>query len=415
MKTIKGLFVLVLMLQAVSPIYAQFGFQAEIRPRAEYRHGFHTLRQPSDDPAAFVSQRTRLNASFSKSGTTALISMNDARVWGEVPGTSRLAANTSLHEAWVELALNNKVRLKAGRQEIVYDNARIFGNGDWGQTARSHDMVLLKFKPVEGLQMNTGFAFNQESERRTGTPYTLPGYKSMQHAWLHYKTGVTAISMLALNLGAESESGETLYNQTFGGRVIVQAGKATLAGAYYFQTGEDRLGKDIQANYLMIEAGLPLAASWRLGGAFEYVSGTDQPTAGGAPTSVNRSFTPVFGTNHAFNGHMDYFFAGSHMNNVGLINPLIQLHYQAAAFNVQLHLHTFYADGAIANPASPSGKASSFLGNEADLILSYPLNDTALIRAGYSRMFATPSMEILKGGSSELTNQWAWLMLTVKI
>ena len=32
----------------------------------------------------------------------------------------------------------------------------------------------------------------------------------------------------------------------------------------------------------------------------------------------NNSFTPFYGTNHKFNGHMDYFYVGNHIGNVGL-------------------------------------------------------------------------------------------------
>lgn len=42
--------------------FGQLTVDAEVRPRFEYRHGFKTLFPDNTDPAAFVSQRTRLNA-----------------------------------------------------------------------------------------------------------------------------------------------------------------------------------------------------------------------------------------------------------------------------------------------------------------------------------------------------------------
>ena len=36
--------------------------------------------------------------------------------------------------------------------------------------------------------------------------------------------------------------------------------------------------------------------------------------------SENKAFTPFYGTNHKFNGFMDYFHVGNHANSVGLID-----------------------------------------------------------------------------------------------
>ena len=51
------------------------------------------------------------------------------------------------------------------------------------------------------------------------------------------------------------------------------------------------------------------------------------------------------------------------------------------------------------------------LGTEVDLSLGYAISPSATIKAGYSQMFATSSMGLLKGGNSENTNNWAWVMI----
>jgi hypothetical protein len=35
--------------------------------------------------------------------------------------------------------LTEAFSMKLGRQEVIYDNSRIFGNVDWAQQGRSHD------------------------------------------------------------------------------------------------------------------------------------------------------------------------------------------------------------------------------------------------------------------------------------
>ncbi len=57
------------------------------------------------------------------------VSAQDIRVWGDVNTLSESDVNgTAIHEAWASVLLDSKFSLKMGRQEIVYDDSRIFGN-----------------------------------------------------------------------------------------------------------------------------------------------------------------------------------------------------------------------------------------------------------------------------------------------
>ena len=64
---------------------AQVIVDAELRPRFEYRHGYKTLFPNNVDPAAYVSQRTRLNIDYKKDNLDFYLSLQDVRVWGDVP------------------------------------------------------------------------------------------------------------------------------------------------------------------------------------------------------------------------------------------------------------------------------------------------------------------------------------------
>lgn len=57
---------------------------------------------------------------------------------------------------------------------------------------------------------------------------------------------------------------------------------------------------------------------------------------------------------------------------------------------------------------------SNNLGTELDLVLGYKWAKDIHFQAGYSQLFATETMEVLKGGNKDNTNNWAWLMITVK-
>jgi hypothetical protein len=54
------------------------------------------------------------------------------------------------------------------------------------------------------------------------------------------------------------------------------------------------------------------------------------------------------------------------------------------------------------------------LGTELDLTLGYKLANNITLSAGYSKMFATDTMEILKGGDKDADNSWGWIMFTFK-
>jgi hypothetical protein len=413
MKT-RLLLLLTAMLLSATPLLAQFSLTGELRPRAEYRHGFATLPSPDQDAAFFISQRTRLNLNLQREQFRFFVSFQDVRVWGEVPQLNRSDVNSSFHEAWGELYLSPEVTLKLGRQELVYDNSRILGNVDWAQQGRSHDLALLKWNTGENARLHAGFAFNQEWEPLFFTYYSLNNYKTMQFLWYNNQWENTGLSLLFLNNGIQYNHDRTVFSQTTGARVTQNAGAASLAGSFYLQTGRDGSDRELRAWYLAAEAAFPLGEQFRGIAGFEFLSGTDYVDVLNPAGTVNRSFTPLYGTNHAFNGHMDYFYVGNHINNVGLINPYFTATTTQGRWTFTSTLHLFWADGDVHYPGNPNELMSPYLGTEIDLIAGYTINPEASIRFGYSHMFASETMERIKGGSKDEIAHWAWIMVILK-
>lgn len=413
MKTIERFtFVLVLIAFCYSAS-AQFTLSGEFRPRTEYRHGFSTLIADQEKAAFFTSQRTRLNLRYAKDELSFYVSLQDIRVWGEVPQLNRSDINTSVHEAWAELKLNPQWALKLGRQQLVYDNARILGNVDWAQQARSHDLALLKWKGDGNSQFHAGFAFNQDSERRVNTTYTVNSYKTMQFLWYNYKTPNTGISLLFLNNGIQHSIDKTVFSQTTGGRLTQKLGAVDLAGSAYLQTGRDGANRKLSAFYLAAEGGYTFSDKFKGALGMEFLSGTDFININNN-AATNRSFNPLFGTNHAFNGHMDYFFVGNHINNVGLINPYIHTQYTQGKFTLMGHFHLFFADGELPIIYMPINNRDKFLGSEVDLIAAYTFSPVTSIRVGYSHLFPTENLEFVKGVNTSKANNWAWVMVILR-
>jgi hypothetical protein len=384
----------------------------QYRPRMEYRHGFQTLMPPGAEPAFFISQRSRVNLLHSQRGFSLGFSLQDIRVWGEEPQLARTSVNTSVYQAWASLRLAENLTLQAGRQEIIYDDHRIFGNVDWAQQGRSHDAAVFKWVDGHGLTIHGGLAFNQQSERLLGTTYEIDNYKAFQYLWLNRRWEDVSVSMLFLSNGWQHTGDNTVFSQTAGGRIVYSPGSYSLSGSAYMQSGKDRNNRNLSAHYLSAELDHPVYEGLNLHAGFELLSGTDRQEME-EPGYTNNSFTPFYGTNHRFNGHMDYFYVGNHMNDVGLRDFYGGLMYGTGGWSAGFRTHVFTSDALLVDPADPSENMPRYLGTEIDLYFGLQMYAGAALRFGYSHMFASQSMEVLKGGSRKETNHWAWVMLVL--
>ena len=402
----KSILITLSILLSVSGLKAQFNLSGEFRPRTEYSHGYKSLSQADQAASLFTSQRTRLNFGFTSDKLTTKLVLQDVRNWGN---QAQLVNNedfaTSIHEAWAEAKLGSGISLQLGRQELVYDNHRIFGSVGWAQQARSHDLLLAKYQGK--FKLHFGLAYNQ-SGNRTNDIYLGPdAYKSMQFLWFNKSFGKLAVSVLALNNGTPytitmsptdeiTEQG-IRYSQTIGSSLKYKTGKLSIGGNAYFQTGTDPAGKDLSAYEVLVESAYALSDKSKIGISYEILSGTET-----GETVVNNSFSPFYGTNHKFNGHMDYFFVGNHMNSVGLQDLTLSLSQKINSVTLNAHLHAFMSDVALTD--------GNYLGSEVDLFVVHPIADNIKIQLGYSQMFAGDGMADIKTGSIDETSNWAYLM-----
>ena len=389
----------------------QFDLSAELRPRYENRHGFKTLLETNAKGSNFVSQRTRLNFGFKNEKLRLKIVMQNVRVWGDVGTLSSDDKASALHEAWAEAIVNTKTSFKLGRQEIVYDDHRIFGNVGWAQQARSHDALLFKYTPNATNKLDIGLALNSDSQSNVDNLYSnAAGYKSLQYAWYHGVFNKLGVSFLLLNTGIEYldvNNEQTIdYMQTIGPRLTYKSGKFNANAAAYLQTGKSKDSK-VKASYFAGNIGYKFTKEWSLGLGVEQLSGTNS----NASSTDIKSFAPLFDTNHKFNGFMDYFYVGNHANSVGLRDLNMTLGYSKNKFSAKLIPHLFSAAADFFDGAT---KMDARLGTEIDFTIGYKIAKDINLNAGFSKMFATETMEVLKGGDKDENNSWAWVMITFK-
>src|SRR5687767_603157 len=174
-------YILVIVMMASVPSFAQFSLSGQLRTRTEFRDGQGTLTPKGADPAFFTSQRTRLIAGYLGDRLRLQTTIQDVRVWGQDASTinrTTTASNngTMVHEAWAEIVLVDttsaidNLSVKIGRQELLYDDSRLLGNLDWLQQARRHDAAVIKVLE-KNWQADAGFAFNQNAEFTSGSIY----------------------------------------------------------------------------------------------------------------------------------------------------------------------------------------------------------------------------------------------------
>ncbi len=433
----------------------------QVRPRTEYKHGYKSpvgkyLLPGYKMPASLATvQRTRLNLFYTGNKVKYGLVLQDVRTWGS---QSQLVSNdlndAYVHQAWAEVNLTDEISLKAGRMELAYDDHRILGNVGWTPQARSHDLALFKYKGA--VEAHLGIAFH-------GGPFTgLDAYKAMQFLWVHGKAGGLTYSLLALNNGkAEREYHYSLatvvaekntYSQIFGGRFVYTLGDLNLSLNAYYQMGKNAAdwvnkdsipnndidafntangtnfkggsgeGQKINAYNVAFDAMYKVNTEFKAGIGYEILSGNDFTNAN---RKEQNAFAPLYGTNHKFNGWMDYFYVGNHAGSVGLQDVNLKLLYKKGKFFAKFIPHYFMPAGKAQyiftdKSGNSTQKDLGALGTELDTWFGYHIvPKVASIQFGYSHMLATESMYALKNGfnfaeGTELgINNWAWLMLVI--
>lgn len=406
--------------------HAQFSLSGEVRPRMEYLHGYSTLTDKDSDPAGFASQRTRINFNYFNNRVKMGVSVQDVFLWGGQPQLFSTSNTLSLHQAWGQYFLTPSLSLKLGRQELSYDDERIFGASNWEQQGRSHDLALLRYEGM--LRIDIGAAFNQNQRHLNGAYYNLNNYKMMQFIWLNTDIADDMnLSLLFLNNGYQydyilynnnvvEDKTKDVFNQTLGGRLVYTPGDFNFYASGYYTMGKDNRDRDLSAFYLGLGADYSLSDDWTLGIGWEHLSGTDQKDIVENPNGYkNKSFNPFYGSSHKFNGVMDYFNASDNWaNSVGLNDLFASVHFSRRNFEFNITGHAFMTAASVIKDGNVDESMEPYLGTEIDLTMAYRLSKNSNVVVGYSQMFGSETLQALKGGNKDAFNNWAYVMFTFK-
>lgn len=397
-----------------SIIYGQdnFSIGAQYRVRPEIRNGYKILAADSAHAAFFTGQRTRLLFDYKKEDISFFSSIQDSRTWGDEEQKKDIAG-LQVNELWLELTVMEELALKIGRQELVYDDHRLLGNLDWANLTISHDALLLKYTNKEkGFNFHVGAAYNQVGEPLFETNYSLKNYKFLSFLWLkkempEMNSSITFTGVMNGLTSIDTVSKSLKSSFTFGPLYKYEEKTIkAIVGAYY-QTGSTDNNKDISA-FMINTYGEYRTSDLSVGLGFDYLSGNANDT----PTSEMHSFSTLYATNHKFYGYMDYFTAiPSDTKQRGLSDMYLRLGViPITNVSTTVDLHSFGLTNEL-NLGQVTIEKN--LGMEVDFLMEYKPSKIINLQFGYSMMFATNNMEMLKGGNKNNYNGWAFLMLKV--
>lgn len=413
---IKNLLLFLLILQAL-PVIGQFKLTGEFRPKFEIRDGYKTLLYEDQEPAFITAQRSRLNFSFNETRFATRFSVQDVRIWGESPSKSDVSS-MNIYEAWAEVFLNEAMTLRLGRQELSFDQNRLLGISNWNDVGASHDLMLLKYH--RNFYLQAGFAYNNDKSKNSESNYPVNFYKTLAFVRGEKDLGdfVNASLIFIADGNQKSGSADTVYQRlTYGGNLLLSNDSIRwkIYGTVYLQGGKSPEGIPINAYFLSLN--VDYAFSKKLNGilAADYFSGDDAYATG----ETKYSFNNLYGNGHNYYGYMDYFSQiDKDTKGGGLADLYARVNLKATKkTSAEMTYHYFSFTNDVIDSISSPGvvkKAGAHLGSEIDLVFKYKPAANLEFSAGYSVMMASSSMEILKGGSINKYQHWAWLMFTFK-
>lgn len=404
--------------EAPKPFEPSWKIDGEVRLKGEHRDEWD-LNSAVDDKDEYTLSRVRLGVLAKPvAGLSAYVQIQDSRTWGSEASTASNEKNLDLHQGWIkaEKLLDGPMTLdlQAGRFEMSYGDQRLIGAFNWSNIGRSFD----------GLRATGGFAdVGQvdffatkvgESAPRTGDGDDV----DFQGLYFQGKPGTVAGWFQAYLLrfaddrvAAGEQAGATGETDilTFGARVAGKVGGLSIKAEGALQSGE-RAGDDHSAwaSAIVLDQSFQAGSvPMTVGGGWALASGDS------GADGDSEEFENLFPTNHLHYGYMDLF------GWRNLSNPFLRFGVKASSLGITLDLHRFdllEETGAWKNAAGgvmgrdATGGSGSHVGDEIDLVFSYPIREKLKAELGIARFFPGEFAEGVRGDDAQ---DWAYLSLTL--
>ncbi len=208
--------------------------------------------------------------------------------------------NTELNQAYVQYAPTDATKFMLGRQRVIYDNQRFFGNVGWRQNEQTFDAFNFEHHFNNGL--NVRYSYLDRANRIYGDDHPNEDFARWQldaHLLsLNHKLGPGVLTGYAHWI--DNQTLPLSSHQNVGIRYAAK--RDNKDGIGWLATGEYATQNDyangsniIDADYLLLEGGIVWNAN-------TFKAGYEQLSGNGS-----YGFATPFATLHAFNGWADRF------------------------------------------------------------------------------------------------------------
>lgn len=406
---------------------AQLSVDAQLRMRGEVNRGYMFIAGPETEFQAGVSQRSRLGFSFAKDHLSMRLNIQDIRAWGgETFYTSTGAwANQGLDvfEAWMEMNISEKARLRLGRQILSLDDERLIAERNWNQYGQAYD--ALRYRRSDGQwETEAVLSYNNQNAMVLGATGGIDDFYSdknrirmLNYLWVRRPIcPTTTLSYSFISSGYQSPRFENvLYVTATSGFHLAHKKESMALNANLFgQFGRNISGRKVEAWMATISGSYALGR-WQWGAGADVLSGNDGSRTNADYVAKDHSFDLLYGARFKYNGYMNQF-ANLDMatGTAGLIDvyPFVRLGLPEER-ELRLLLH-FFRSAWKSLPGRADTPLDAYLGSELDLMYSQSLAQGLKLQGGLSFFFPTERMEVLKGLEAGTHKQswWSWIMLT---
>ena len=437
---------------------ADFEFSGKFRPRFEIQDDGNA----TTSGRALWDTRARLNAKAQDNAHTEVFLQFQARgIWGNAGASSgtraaspanSLVDDVGMHQGYVTLKsfMGQDVDLKLGRQEIIFEGHRLFGNTIWTQGGQTNDAVRfnhsagnheLNFLYIEALEdggVNTYADLNKAMWVVRAATQGVMGGNLAGYFVAHDDGSAESGDNQWFTIGARQAgklSGldyRVEYYHQFGDGAI-PANSSQQAAAYTALTRASDIDRD--AYLFGIRVGKtfknarfsPTITLW-----YDYNSCQEYDDVSGIDYCA---YNTVLDTGHKFYGLLDNYLSdiGDDTQRYGLEDIAIKAKFNVSEKNVfKVDWHQFLTQtdlegndsstiraaggGAFANQGV--GVLGNDLGQEIDLTLVHKYDANTKIVTGYSHYFTTLTHSILNGsgaGANSVNNNddqsWFYMMI----
>jgi hypothetical protein len=249
--------------------------------------------------------------------------------------------------------------------------------------------------------------------------YALVQYKWLGYLWYQHKwdEGKKKISAYAIADGFNADTAlhlnKTCFRYTLGPSFNGKFGKLTNISALFGQLGTNSANKPVLAWMLTTYFEYNIKQKTNIGLGIDYLSGNNY---GDSDNVHANTFSTLYATNHKYYGDMDVFNnIPKDTKNGGLTDIYLKIsHTFKDKYTLGADIHNYMLSGKLRKAGG--GFLNKQLGTEADLWFTAKPYEFVEIKAGYSYLMSTSSMEAISANPTASKNanaSWAFLQLNV--